>query len=187
MTDITATQVLAHLRDIVSRHGYDTRPKADGGRSCIYASLDGFVLRPVCLIGVMLHDLGVLRAVVYSIYGENAYGYGNVDGQDGACELDAEGMWARLAQAGVTFTDEAKVLMRHAQAEQDSGEVWGDAVEKGLFEAQEKFRSDIEEQVESLREELTAQYTILDAPTLSQAPVEQQPLYPWERDLLNGE
>jgi hypothetical protein len=86
--------------------------------------VDPLYLLPVCIVGQAFSLLGIHAALMD----------GNA-GQYGTC-LAGEGMWDNAEIMGVTFTEDAREVMRVAQAAQDEGESWGTALRYALREAE---------------------------------------------------
>lgn len=120
--------------------------KNEGVPGCIYVTSedDGYTLVPVCIVGQVFANLGILRALVM------------VDGVTDPHEISTPGegikqfaactphavLWERAAQHGVTFTHEAQEFLRDVQSAQDGGDSWGLAMTTGLNMAQARVKQD---------------------------------------------
>lgn len=125
-THFNVQQTLTLLRTVVEDAGADHRARAeDGNTGCTYIEQSSDLrkrLVSVCIVGRLFDYLGILRAVLTA-----------TGGQWGACVLSST-LWVNAETMGVTFSDEAKNLLRLIQSEQDSGHAWGDAMRRGMKE-----------------------------------------------------
>lgn len=119
---LTLPQVVGFLRTIVDRNPDHVAKAPGGGQGCIYMHVDGHVLTPVCIVGQMFADLGLLRLLRINPNDLSEYG-----DQFGACSVKGE-MWEALAEYGITADEDAQVFLREVQYKQDSGLSWGDAL-----------------------------------------------------------
>lgn len=142
-------------------------------------------LVPVCIVGQVFHNLGILRAMLTD---------GGYD-QHEACQMDS-GLWENAEAMGVTFTDDAKAFLRTVQRAQDNGVIspnggrtrqWGAALNEGIRVAQEKVIAKAKEEsdvfsfyIEKRVEEVTKPTVSLTKSTAS------EPLAEWEKELLAG-
>lgn len=125
------------LLRVVARFGRDHKASSSGGGSgCTYAEVVNGVLTPVCIVGQVVADYGLLGVLVDTPQDFLADGVREPE-QHGACNLN-NGMWDALDAAGLHFTEDAKTYLRSAQEAQDNGVTWGRAVEY----ADEKFITD---------------------------------------------
>lgn len=190
-THFNVQQVLALLVEVVRDAGRDHAAKDEKGAiGCIY------IQRPinrhgrlvsVCIIGRLFDHLGILRALLRpEEHGPDQYG---------ACGL-SEGLWVNAETFGVTFSDEAKHLMHEVQQQQDNGLAWGDALRKGMEAYVERVETEARQKVGAdsywWRQAANAfpeQEKAEDFGDLVPQgdPWEEQPLAPWEKDLLNNE
>lgn len=107
------------------------RDDSDGGVGCTYASIKNGALVPVCIVGQMFANLGLLRLLLIDPSRLDHEGY--TPSQHGACSIEGE-MWASLAENGVTADRDAQTFMRAVQARQDEGQPWGEAYEASVNE-----------------------------------------------------
>ena len=136
-TVFDVASVLLLLRAVVADAGEDHVPGAGGSNGCQYVK-DPHAYRrlvSICIVGRLFDYLGILRALV------NVTETGDVYEQYGACLLN-EPMWERAEAMGVQFTEDAKVLLRLIQNQQDSDEPWGKAVTIGIEEFRTKVIED---------------------------------------------
>jgi hypothetical protein len=117
---ITLLMAFDLISGIVERFGPDHIAGANGTQGCIYASQNDRtgVLTPVCIVGQMFADLGILRTLV------------TTSETGGVCNLGGIFNLADdLARFGVTFDTHVLSFLSALQGEQDSGSTWGKALE----------------------------------------------------------
>jgi len=119
---LTLPQVLGFIRTIVARDPEKVAQAPGGGQGCIYMHVDGHTLTPVCIVGQMFADLGLLRLL--RLDPSNLTEYGD---QFGACSVKGE-FWTGLAEYGITADEDAQNFLREVQYKQDGGATWGDAL-----------------------------------------------------------
>lgn len=122
--NFTLAQVIGYLRAIAIREP-DRIGQGEGG-SCIYATVDGHTVTPVCIVGQMFADLGLLRLLLSH---PNDLTWG--ESRASSCGLGAV-LWETLAPFGVTADDDAASFMRLVQSRQDGGEPWGQAFDSAV-------------------------------------------------------
>jgi hypothetical protein len=126
ITHFNVAQTLTLLRTVVEDAGADHKALAeDGSTGCTYVEKNSDPhgrLVSVCIVGRLFDYLGILRAVRT-----------DSGGQWDACILSST-LWVNAETMGVTFSDEAKELLRLIQSEQDGGHAWGDAMRRGMEE-----------------------------------------------------
>ena len=118
----TLAQVVAMLRTIADREPERIGKSDTGG--CVYGFVEKGVLVPVCIVGQMFADLGLLRLLLNnpSDLHNGEYGTQNL----GACALAAD-FWPELAKYGITADEDAKEFMHTVQRRQDDDDNWGEA------------------------------------------------------------
>lgn len=118
----TLAQVVAMLRTIADREPERIGKSDTGG--CVYGVVKEDVLTPVCIVGQMFADLGLLRLLLNnpSDLHNGVYGTENL----GACAISAD-FWPELAKFGITADDDAKEFMHSVQRRQDDDDNWGEA------------------------------------------------------------
>lgn len=136
-TTITLVQAVSLLTEVVKRFGASHKATTpEGGEGCVYlvkATPNG-LLTPVCIVGQVFSDLGILRAMLTD---------GGHD-QHEACNIGST-LWENATAMGVEFTEEAQVFLRDAQRYQDSvyhggqDKSWGGALTFAVGRAQENF------------------------------------------------
>lgn len=137
MQRITLSDAITGLLNIVARFPNHKPESSSGTPGCQYFEREGHVLIPICLIGQYISDLGFLGALALGRNDSSELQSGN--GEDAApyqwaaCTTDS-GMWDSLREHGLDFDEDAKVFMRYAQAEQDGGENWDNAVKYALHQ-----------------------------------------------------
>lgn len=172
---ITIKNVVDGLTRIVKRVGRDhiaVNPSGgSSGNGCVYAVIVDGVLTPVCIVGQFFADLGYLGALVSSNDdGDIAVCYGGLG--DGGHNFPGDGTaTGALLDHGFTFEDGALRILRDAQAKQDVGETWFNAVSHAF----ESYHSRVVR-------DLPSSWWVGD---LTKAVPE--PLADWERDLLAGQ
>lgn len=118
---LTLPQVIGFIKTIVDRDPDHVAKSPSGGAGCMYTSINGHVLTPVCIVGQMFADLGLLRLLLTTPNVLTA----DAD-QHGACSIGGD-FWNSLDNFGITADDDAKEFLREVQSKQDSGYTWGDA------------------------------------------------------------
>ena len=132
-------QTRSALLRIVDRFGADHVAGGNGSTGCTYARLVDGVLTPVCIVGQLVADYGLLGVLVDEgadfLAPTRLDPWGDTITQDPTRELNVEGactishiMWTHLANAGLHFDEDAKAYLRAAQEGQDDGLPWGQAV-----------------------------------------------------------
>lgn len=134
-TTITLVQAVALVTEVVKRFGSGHKATTpNGGEGCVYIvkpSPNG-LLTPVCIVGQVFSDLGILRAMLSE---------GGTD-QHEACNIGST-LWDNAQAMGVTFDEDAQVFLRDAQRYQDSvyhggaDKSWGGALTFALTRAQD--------------------------------------------------
>lgn len=117
--NFTLGQVITHLRAIAKRDPERIGQGEDG--SCIYATVNGHVVTPVCIVGQMFADLGLLRLLITH---PNDLSWG--ESRASSCGFGSL-LWEKLAPFGITADEDAARFMRLVQQRQDGGEPWGDS------------------------------------------------------------
>lgn len=128
---ITLGMVLNLMDSILEEYGND---HVNPPGQCQYAENNSGALKPLCIVGVMFHNLGILRTLVGS-YDANpdvfvgALTIGSY--MNNACSINADGRLRNYLEAAHTIfmTDDAYSFLKLVQASQDGTETWGDAVE----------------------------------------------------------
>ncbi len=121
----TLAQVVNMLRVIADREPDRIGSDTTTGAGCVYATIKSDILTPVCIIGQMFSDLGLLRLLLSSPSETENYYNGKVSNLS-ACGING-GFWDRVATYGVTFDDDAKEFAHSVQRRQDEDQRWGDA------------------------------------------------------------
>lgn len=122
----TLVQVVNMLRALAERDPDRIGKSGDGG--CVYATVQGHVLTPVCIVGQMFSDLGLLRLLLH-----NPSDLNYNDGFLGACAVEAD-FWSFIANYGITADLDAKEFMHSVQRKQDDGITWGEAFSMAVQE-----------------------------------------------------
>jgi len=136
----TLAQVVNMLGNIANRDP-ERVGKSDSGR-CIYGIIESGVLVPVCIVGQMFADLGLLRLMLNSPSEIESW---NTEMQ-GACNVGGH-FWEALATYGITADEDAQKFAHMVQSRQDDGVTWGEAFASTV----EAYRA---EQVEKLNDSL---------------------------------
>lgn len=126
---LTLPQVVNMLRTLSEREPERVGKSETGG--CVYGVIEKGVLIPVCIVGQMFADLGLLRLLLNnpSDLHSGEYGTQNL----GACALSAD-FWPELAKFGITADDDAKEFMHSVQRRQDDDHSWGTAFSEAVQE-----------------------------------------------------
>lgn len=116
--------IVANMLRLISQRDPERVGREDEGAGCTYASVKDGALYPICIVGQMFADLGLLRLLLTdpSDIVDAGYAPSNL----GACTTNF-GFWESLAKHGVTADEDAKEFMRDVQMKQDEGERWGEA------------------------------------------------------------
>lgn len=94
----------------------------------VFTGVDYDNLVPVCIVGQVFSRLGILRALVRP----------GGDTQYSTCDVTSA-MWDNAAQMGVTFTEDARALLRAVQMRQDTNSTpWGQALTAAVKATQEE-------------------------------------------------
>lgn len=134
MTVLTAVEVTDELNKIVEEYGadhvYERNNTDDYAGTCNYASLDG---EPDCIVG---HVLARLQPEVFAklVEFENK----NTDG-DGVRVSFGISNYSDYEELGIEMEEDARGILSRAQAKQDRGETWGEAVEYATDPANKDF------------------------------------------------
>jgi hypothetical protein len=125
----TLAQVVNMLRIIAERE--PERVGKSGSAGCVYGFIDKGVLTPVCIVGQMFADLGLLRLLLVSPSDltDGSYGTANLS----ACSIGS-GFWEDLSRFGITADEDAKAFMHSVQRKQDDDYVWGEAFNAAVQE-----------------------------------------------------
>lgn len=127
---VTAEMVVLGFLSILDRFGEDHKPSESDGGGCIYAERQSGVLKPVCIVGQLFSDWGILGALMNNpdVHVES------YDQQ--ACNLaNVASAVTTLAMRGIFIEEGAYILMVHAQSNQDAGVEWGGSVDAALRKA----------------------------------------------------
>lgn len=116
----TLVQVVNMLGNIARRDS-ERIGKSETGR-CIYGVIENGVLVPVCIVGQMFSDLGLLRLLLNN---PNEVESWNTE-MHGACNVGGH-LWEALAKYGITFDEDAQKFAHRVQGRQDDGVTWGEA------------------------------------------------------------
>jgi len=125
MSNLTVKGIRARLVNIRNRFGADYVPEnPESDNTCTYAVVVDGVLTPVCLIGQMFADMGLLGLLVRDL--TDAQDTGHIS-QEGACDTGGA-VWQALAKVGIETDPEAQKYARSAQYGQDNGLTWGQSI-----------------------------------------------------------
>jgi hypothetical protein len=117
----TLPQVIGLLRVLANREPERIGKSGDAG--CVYGYVEKGVLTPVCIVGQMFADLGLLRLLLTDP-SDLSYGYATPN--LGACAVSGD-FWGYLAAFGITADEDAKAFMHSVQRRQDDDSTWGEA------------------------------------------------------------
>ena len=118
---LTLAQVIGFIKVIVDRDPDKVAKGPNGGSGCMYMVRKGHVLTPVCIVGQMFADMGLLRLLL-----TDPSNLTDENDQFGSCSLNSD-MWNGLAKFGVTADKDAQEWLYNVQRKQDSGSSWSDA------------------------------------------------------------
>jgi hypothetical protein len=141
----TLPQVLGFIRTIVERNPEHVAKAPNGGQGCIYmVKSDNGFLTPVCIVGQMFADLGLLRLLLLDPSNLSEYG-----DQYGACAVKGE-FWDGLGAFGITADEDAQEFLREVQYNQDSGSTWGDSLATTIEQWQAKENAKMDDEQRTL-------------------------------------
>lgn len=188
----TLADAIRHIGNLVKRFGADHEAmRPDGQPGCVYAVFQNGSLVPVCIVGQVFADLGILRAVLGAVTLNDMLKADPDDlpSQSGACSLN-DGMWSRAHDMGVLFTNEAREYLRVVQSVQDGQPVtefglqtpddsnWGAAEAYGLSYMNARVQAEADNaRVAFLQNSEVWKALKATTPT-------PDPLADWERELL---
>jgi hypothetical protein len=174
---VSLMQAVALIKEVVESFPSDHRGDSDDTGSCVYIAnhkdSDGYNqgvsplmrLVPVCIVGQVFHNLGILRAML-QVDGTSQFGGCNPNGEDGMA------IFANAEAMGVTFSEDAQWFLTNVQSSQDAGNVWPVAFTEGLTETLVRVSDRLAESERLRQQEATR--------------VQEAPLADWERELLAG-
>ena len=139
----TLAYVLAALTGIANREPERVGQKENGG--CIYAVVENAALVPVCIVGQMFSDLGLLRLMLNS---PNEVESWNTEMQ-GACNVGGH-LWDSLAKYGVTADEDAQKFAHRVQSRQDDGVTWQDAYNGAVEDHKQDARDALDQQFDRI-------------------------------------
>jgi len=141
-TDTAAIDVAAareEITKVVERFGANHRANLPGSQSgCVYSKMVDGVLTPVCIVGQVFANWGLLGLLLVDFREPVDPDTGDLS-QFGTCIL-GEPMWERLRALGVKVTDDAVHFFRDAQSAQDAGYTWGFSLAYAEFRVGERAR-----------------------------------------------
>lgn len=169
---ITLSLAIQMLTKVVEDRGYNHRA-GDGlgvGTSCIYGTYVNGVMQPVCIVGQMFHNIGLLGLLV--------------NPADASQQADSCGsmsaLWDRLSEHGVIVDRDAREFLASAQRSQDNGDIWGMALAKALRNAKEARTAEILGKDDALHNIAATENRLIVLADPSGGE-----LADWERELLN--
>jgi len=147
--------IVVNLLRTIAQRDPERIGREEDGAGCTYATFKDGALTPICIVGQMFADLGLLRLLLYDSSDLNSTYHPS---QYGACSVGF-GFWDNLTAYGITAEHEAQVFMRDLQAKQDEGKTWGvafaETVEEYLAVQNGKF-DDEQAALDNRREALTS-------------------------------
>lgn len=179
----TLAYVVSVLTGIAYREPNRVGQEGDG--VCIYGVVKNHALVPVCIVGQWFSDEGLLRLLVNTPNSVALTLNDHHPGNEGACALGGE-FWDNIEKYGVTADEDAKKFAHCVQSQQDNGDTWEEALNRGI----EDFKRWKVAQAEDVRDSAKAQAD--NAFVTAQQEVEAlfaqpEPLADWERELLGDE
>lgn len=139
----TLTMVVNLLGNIAKRDP-ERIGKSDSGR-CIYGVIENGVLVPVCIVGQMFGDLGLLRLLLTN---PNEVADWNAEMQ-GACNV-GNFFWDSLAKFGITADTDAQAFAHAVQSRQDDGVTWSEAFEGAVRAYRDEQTEDLNTRLDRL-------------------------------------
>lgn len=118
--NLTLPMVVNMLRTIAERE--PDRVGSSGTGGCVYADVDGFVLTPVCIVGQMFSDMGLLRLLL-----AEPNKTGDLAVASSSCAPSSTWFWERVASFGVSVDEDAQQFAYSVQRRQDEDIPWGEA------------------------------------------------------------
>lgn len=130
---ITAETALAELEAAVEKKGSDYKyEKVGASDTCVYFAKEGDSdIEPSCLVGHVLHALGVPADLMVAKFNANM---GFDPGESGSlADETADDLLMALNRRGITSADNDAIrLLAVAQRYQDGGDAWGWCVEQTI-------------------------------------------------------
>lgn len=141
----TLAQVVAMLSTIVKRDPERVGTGTDGEAGCVYGYITGDkVLTPVCIVGQMFADLGLLRLLM-SEPNELVY----TSAITTTCGTSS-GFWERVGKFGISADEDAIEFMFNVQRSQDAGLPWGEAFDGAVRDYRDNAQDDLNARLNSL-------------------------------------
>lgn len=140
----TLPMVLNMLGNIAKRAPEKVAQKSDGTTGCIYMERDGHIVTPVCIVGQMFADLGLLRLLAL-----NPSDLSDDADQHTACTVGGE-FWTALETYGITADEDAASFMRSVQYKQDGGSTWSEAFDSIVQEFRDERTARLDDEQEAL-------------------------------------
>lgn len=139
----TLAQVVTMLNTIVKRDPERTGLGTNGG-GCVYGFITEGALVPVCIVGQMFADLGLLRLLM-----NHPSDMEYASAMSTTCGMSSS-FWQVLGKYGITADDDAKTFMFDVQRHQDAGHTWGVAFANGVQEYRDAQQSTLDNRLNDL-------------------------------------
>lgn len=143
---LTLPVVVNMLRTIVSRDP-ERIGREDDGAGCVYATIKDGALVPICIIGQMFADMGLLRLLLTNPNDieESHYTPSNLS----SCGV-GYGFWDTMAEFGINVDKDAQEFAHSVQSKQDLGTAWGAAFDTAVEQYRRQQQEELNDRLDVL-------------------------------------
>lgn len=158
------------LSAVVREFGPDHVATSENGTGCTYLDSTVNFVKPVCIVGQVMHRLGILGLWIgdQAVHAVTEFDASAAhDAQPETCHVDSYA-WGRVAEAGFDFDEDARQFLRDAQEVQDGGLDWGHALSEAVGRHNARVTNRRNQAVEAATREVKAEFAsqYLDEPDL---------------------
>lgn len=140
---LTLAQVVTLLNTIVQRDP-ERVGTGSNGAGCVYGYQNEGALTPICIVGQMFADLGLLRLLM-----NNPNELDFPSAMSSTCGTSS-GFWEVLNKYGITADEDAARFMFAVQRRQDEGQTWGMAYDQSVRDYRDAQQDDLNARLNSL-------------------------------------